>query len=44
MACLSQMELPGNSSRNQIFFDTVSFYESEPVPTGFFLSPQSIWV
>lgn len=35
MACLSQMEWPVNSSRNQIFFDTVSFHESESVPTVF---------
>lgn len=35
MACLSQMELPGNSSRNQIFFDTVRFHDSESVSTVF---------
>lgn len=35
MACLSQIELLGNSSRNQILFDTVSFHESEYVSTVF---------
>lgn len=34
MACLSQMELPGNLSRNKIF-DIVSFHESESVSTVF---------
>lgn len=35
MAFLSQMELPGNSTGNQIFFDTLSFHENESVSTVF---------
>lgn len=29
------MELPGNSTGNQIFFDTLSFHENESVSTVF---------
>lgn len=44
MACLSRMELSGNSTGNQIFFDTLSLHENNLFPLFFAVSTINLGV